>query len=91
MKTLTTESKHLAQLIAEISNGSDRAFHQLHRLTRTCLYGVALRLMRQPYRAEEVLQEAYINIWKGARRFRPTLGTPMTWLITSSCCWRKES
>lgn len=81
MDILTNERHHLVSLITEVSTGSERAFHELYRLTRSCLYGVAFRVVRQPSKAEEVLQEAYLKVWTGARGFRSGLGTPMTWLI----------
>ncbi|MEV4778188.1 RNA polymerase sigma factor [Burkholderia sp. LMU1-1-1.1] len=82
MDTLTNERQYLAVLLTEISTGCERAFNELYRRTRSCLYGVAFRLVRQPFKAEEVLQEAYLKVWTGARGFRSGLGTPMTWLIT---------
>jgi len=78
---ITNERHHLVSLITEVSTGSERAFGELYRLTRSCLYGVAFRVVRQPSKAEEVLQEAYIKVWTGARGFKTGLGTPMTWLI----------
>ena len=33
-------------------------------------------------KAEEVLQDAYVRVWKNAGRFAPEAGTPMAWLVS---------
>jgi RNA polymerase sigma-70 factor, ECF subfamily len=37
--------------------------------------------LNQRERAEEVLQESFMNIWNSAGGFNPTVASPMTWLI----------
>lgn len=73
--------RHLAALIAATAGADHAAFQALHALTHDCLYGVALRRMRCPGMAEDVLQDAYLSIWVHAGTFRPGGGSPMTWLI----------
>lgn len=72
---------YLAALIVEAANGDHGAFRKLHTLTHDFLYHTALRLLRSPGLAEDVLQEAYLSIWLHAASFRPGQGSPMTWLI----------
>ncbi|MBB3221220.1 RNA polymerase sigma factor [Pseudoduganella umbonata] len=81
MNTTTDRRTHLADLLIASGAGNERAFSELHALTNQYLYHVALRLLGAPSCAEEVLQDAYVNIWTHARRFRPGEGSPMTWLI----------
>jgi RNA polymerase sigma-70 factor (ECF subfamily) len=49
------------------------------------LFGVAVRMLGQGQAAEDVLQEAYVSIWKNAGSYRSEVGgqpiQPMTWLI----------
>ena len=39
-------------------------------------------VLRRRDLAEEVLQEAYIRIWRNASRFDPARGTAITWMAT---------
>jgi len=72
---------HLAGLITAAANGDHAAFRELHGLTHDYLYHTALRLLRLPSLAEDVLQDAYLSIWLHAASFRPGQASPMTWLI----------
>lgn len=72
---------HLAGLITAAATGDHAAFRELHGLTHDYLYHTALRLLRLPSLAEDVLQDAYLNIWLHASSFRPGQASPMTWLI----------
>ena len=38
--------------------------------------------MRDPAQAQEVTQEAYLEIWKTASRFDATRGSAISWLMT---------
>lgn len=72
---------HLAGLITAAAKGDHAAFRELHGLTHDYLYHTALRLLRLPSLAEDVLQDAYLSIWLHASSFRPGQASPMTWLI----------
>lgn len=78
-----THDRHsrLAGLIAAAATGDHAAFRELHALTHDYLYHTALRLLRLPSLAEDVLQDAYLSIWLHAKSFRPGQASPMTWLI----------
>ncbi|MED5620868.1 sigma-70 family RNA polymerase sigma factor [Ideonella sp. BN130291] len=71
----------LAALMARIVLKDRAAFEQLYRLTSAHLLGVATRILGSPARGEEVLHEAYMNVWHGAGSYRPGTATPMTWMI----------
>lgn len=65
-------------LIAAVAAGDDGALHDL--FTRHAPW-IAVRLRRAlPVDAvEDVLQETFIAVWRGARRYKPA-GTPGAWL-----------
>ena len=73
-------SADLQQLIARIALGDRAAFRQLYDATAPSLFGVALRIVRQRDRAEEVLQDAFVNAWNRAAGYQAALSQPMTWL-----------
>jgi len=77
----TTTPADLAELLARVALRDQQAFDQLYRATSAHLLGVAFGVMQQRERAEDVLQEAYINVWHSAGSFRVQQASAMTWLI----------
>lgn len=78
----TPENQRLVNLLARVALRDQQAFKELYDLTSSHLYGVALRYLRTASTAEEILQEAYINVWQQAGTYAATLSAPMTWLIS---------
>lgn len=54
-------------LLKQISEGDDTAFRQIFDLYRDRFYGVAFKMSASAYIAEEIVQEAFISLWKGRR------------------------
>jgi RNA polymerase sigma-70 factor (ECF subfamily) len=54
------------------------AFDRLYRATCAHLLGVAFRILSNRDRAEEVLQEAFMNVWHSAGGYNPCVAAPMT-------------
>jgi RNA polymerase sigma-70 factor (ECF subfamily) len=75
-----TASTDLKQLLARVALGDRAAFRHLYDATAPSLFGVALRIVRQRDRAEEVLQDAFVNAWNRAAGYQAALSQPMTWL-----------
>lgn len=59
---------------------SEAALRELYDLTSSRLYGVALRVVGNRDWAEDVLQEAFLNIWRIAGNYREALSPPMAWM-----------
>ena len=76
---LTNED--LATLLPRVALGDRAAFEQVYRATCAHLLGVAFRILNNRERAEEVLQEAFMNVWHSAGGFNASVAGPMTWLI----------
>jgi RNA polymerase sigma-70 factor (ECF subfamily) len=72
----------LEKLIAATAAADQAAFAALYDTTKRKLFGVALTVLRRRDLAEDVLQEAYIRIWRNASRFDPARATAMTWMTT---------
>jgi RNA polymerase sigma-70 factor (ECF subfamily) len=72
----------LNRLILATAAQDQAAFAALYDLTRRKLFGIALTVLRRRDLAEDVLQEAYIRIWRSASRFDPARGTALTWMGT---------
>ena len=65
---------------ASHSVSSERALRELYDMTSSKLYGVALRVVGNRDWAEDVLQEAYLNIWRIAGDYKVALSPPMAWM-----------
>ena len=59
---------------------SEAALRELYDLTSARLYGLALRVVSNREWAEDVLQEAYLNIWRIAGNYRAALSPPLAWM-----------
>lgn len=71
----------LPQLLSRVALRDRAAFERLYRATSAHLLGVAFRILSNRDRAEEVLQEAFMNVWNSAGGYNAAVATPMTWLI----------
>ena len=72
----------LGTLLRSSARGDQAAFARLYDATAPRVYGLVLRVVRDPAQAEEVTQEAYVEIWRTAARFDPDRGSPLSWLLT---------
>jgi RNA polymerase sigma-70 factor (ECF subfamily) len=79
------DNASLEALIASAAQGDHASFQQIYERTHTHLFGLAVRMLGQGHAAEDVLQEAYVSIWKNAASFRNEINgqsiAAMTWLI----------
>ncbi len=78
----TEKSVRLTALLSRIALGDQAAFGEFYEKTSPHLYGVALRILRIPSAAEEILQEAYVNVWHHAGSYEAARSQPLTWLTT---------
>jgi RNA polymerase sigma-70 factor (ECF subfamily) len=71
----------LERLLALTALGDRRAFNELYRRTSAKLHGVCLRILQDRAEAEDVVQDAYVKIWRYAERYAAARARPMTWMI----------
>lgn len=72
----------LPDLLARIGGGDRRAFAEFYDLTSHRVYGMVVRVLRDPGYSEETTQEVYLLVWQSAASFDPAAGSAMSWLIT---------
>jgi RNA polymerase sigma-70 factor, ECF subfamily len=72
----------LAGLIARIAAGEVRAVAELYDASLPLVWGLVLRLLRNPADAEEVIGDLYLQVWERARDFDPGRGGALAWLRT---------
>ncbi len=74
------EDTLLIFLLDRIAKKDDAAVKVLYDQCASKLYGLALRVVSNPELAEEVLQEAFMTVWRSAGDYRASLSPPMAWL-----------
>lgn len=79
MATLNSDTELIA-LIERIAAKDEAALRALYDATAPKLYGLALRVVSSRDHAEDVLQEAFMNIWRIAGDYRASLSPPMAWM-----------
>ncbi len=62
--------------------GDAAALHALYERESRWLLGVALRIVRDRAHAEDVLQDAFVQIWSKAGSYRRALGSGRGWIYT---------
>jgi RNA polymerase sigma-70 factor, ECF subfamily len=69
-----------AELVRQVAAGDEAAFAELYDLYAPAVYNYLLRLVNESAVAEEILQEVFLAMWRGAHRFREEARVK-TWLL----------
>ncbi|HTW29892.1 MAG TPA: sigma-70 family RNA polymerase sigma factor [Acetobacteraceae bacterium] len=69
-----------AALLRRCAGGDAAAFRTLYEEQAPRLYGLALRMTRQPALAADALHDAFLQVWQQAARFDPARGPAEAWL-----------
>lgn len=70
------------ELMQRVARGDRAAFARLYDEVMPLVYGIARRVVRDPAQAEEVAQEAMIDVWRTAVRFSAERGSARTFVAT---------
>lgn len=70
------------RLLELAASGDRQAFGRFYDLMSPRVYGLALRVLRDPGYAEETVQEVFLQVWKQAADYRPSLGSVQSWVLT---------
>jgi RNA polymerase sigma-70 factor (ECF subfamily) len=71
-----------AELIRDAARGDQQALASLYDATSRTVYGLLLRILRDPATAEEVLFDVYAQVWRQAAAYSRERGKPLAWLTT---------
>ena len=71
----------LEELLAAAARGDEQAFAELYDQTSPRVYGMALRVVRDPAQAAEVTQDIYLEVWRQSARFDADKGGVLPWLL----------
>lgn len=76
------QADDFAAWLGRSARGDEGAFAELYDALSRRLYGLVLRVVRDPSQSEEVTQEAFLEIWRTASRFDPARGSALGWMMT---------
>ncbi|MCC7098503.1 MAG: sigma-70 family RNA polymerase sigma factor [Rubrivivax sp.] len=71
----------LAAWLAAVVEQDERALAALYDATSARVFGLVQRIVRSAALAEEVVEDAYFQVWRQAARFDPARGKALTWLL----------
>jgi RNA polymerase sigma-70 factor (ECF subfamily) len=69
-------------LIHAVARGDELALAACYDRYHLILFGLILRILHDREEAEDVLQEAFLQVWRRAADFDETRGRAFTWLVT---------
>ncbi|NNE54897.1 MAG: RNA polymerase sigma factor [Flavobacteriales bacterium] len=73
--------EHIKRLVAEVQQGNRKAFAELYDLYSPSLYGVVSKIVRSDEAGQDVLQEAFVKVWKNIKKYDPKKGSIFTWML----------
>jgi RNA polymerase sigma-70 factor (ECF subfamily) len=69
------------ECLVRAADGDQRAFAALYDATAPRVFGLVLRILVDRAQAEEVAQEVFLEAWRQAKRFDPSRGAAISWLL----------
>ncbi len=75
------DAADLAWLLRRSASGDRDSFAALYDATSGCVFPLAVFLVQDRARAEEITHDAYLEIWRNADRFDTTHGCVLAWLL----------
>jgi RNA polymerase sigma factor (sigma-70 family) len=68
-------------LLLRVGAGDERAFRELFGRYAAVAHALAFRLVRQSQVAEEIVQEAFLAVWRNPDRYDAARGSVRAWLM----------
>jgi len=81
VNTSSTEGADDRALLRAVAARDKEALRQLYTRHSAVLFALALKVLSDRAEAEDVLQEAFVQVWKTAGSFDEGRGKPIGWLI----------
>ena len=70
------------ELISFVGRGDAKAFAVLYDRHSRPAYSLAYRMMGERQTAEDLVQEVFLKVWRGAGSYRAERGSVRTWLLS---------
>jgi RNA polymerase sigma-70 factor (ECF subfamily) len=72
----------LDAMLRRVARGDREAFAKFYDSTRARVFGLVLRVLRDPGYAEETAQDVFIQVWRTAAGYDARQGSALAWLMT---------
>jgi len=72
----------LDTLLRRVAQRDPEAFAALYDATRSRVYGMVARVLRDRGYSEETTQDVYLQVWRTAESYDPAAGSALAWLLT---------
>ncbi|MGI8856697.1 MAG: sigma-70 family RNA polymerase sigma factor [Thermomicrobiales bacterium] len=82
MTLAAVESPDDATIIAQMAQRDPQSVSLLYDRYGGLAFSLAYSILRDRQAAEDIVQEAYLNVWRRAATFDATRGTVRIWLLT---------
>jgi DNA-directed RNA polymerase specialized sigma24 family protein len=69
------------ELVDRMAGGDERALSELYARYARPVYTMGIRLLGDSHLAEELVQDAFTNVWRGVTKFDLERGSFMTWSL----------
>lgn len=79
---ISEQNAELDSLMSLAAGGDQVAFRRFYDLASPSILAILVRLMKDRYQAEDVLQDAMVVAWNKASDFNPGLASAKTWITT---------
>jgi RNA polymerase sigma factor (sigma-70 family) len=70
------------ELVEAVARADEGALGDLYDRFGKVAYGLAYKILQDAALAEDAVQEAFLQIWRGAGSYRPERAKASTWLLT---------
>ena len=70
------------QVLVDLGEGRLHALEALYDRYRAMAYAIAIRITADPTLAEDVVQDAFLGVWRHAERYVEGRGSVKTWLLS---------
>lgn len=77
-----TPGSDLDALLRRVAGGDNAAFAAFYDQTKTRVYGLVTRVLRDAGYSEETTQEIYLEVWRTASAYDAAKGSALAWLMT---------
>lgn len=71
-----------AFLLARVGSGDRDSFRELYARYSVPLFSLVMRFVGDRGTAEELLQDVFVKLWRGAPAYDPRKSRPFTWAVT---------
>ncbi len=74
--------ERLEDLLVKVGHGDQNAYEAVYKRVSGPVYGLVLRVLRDPAQSQEVAQEALLQVWREATRYDESQGSGTAWVMT---------